>query len=96
MPEQENVVTGNNVKVQFGKNTFYDAVPFVLTENNNTNKNAASDLIGLHNYTVPVHESFIIQVKTNLAVNNNLRNHVVMQLVSGTTKRISKGTWNGD
>src|SRR5581483_9356287 len=42
LPNRENIVTGNNTKVIFGKNAFYDAVPFVLNEISNANKNSAS------------------------------------------------------
>ncbi len=96
LPNQENTVNGKNVKVQFSKYAFYDAVPFVLSETNNINKSSASSYIGLYNYTVPVHDSFSVQLKTTLEANNYLRNRVVMQMISGTTKQIAKGRWDGD
>ena len=96
LPNRENTVNGKNVKVQFNKYAFYDAVPFILKETANINKNSASSYIGLYNYAVPVHDSFAVQVKTNLAANNYLRNRVVMQIISGTNKQIVKGSWNGD
>jgi hypothetical protein len=96
LPGQENVVTGNNVKVWFGKNAFYDVVPFVLKENENTSKNSASAFVGLHNYSVPVHDSFTVELKTTLAANNFLRKNVVMQLASGQDRQTTKGQWTGD
>jgi hypothetical protein len=89
-------VNGNNVKVTFNPNAFYDVVPFVLKETANTSHNAVSELAMLHNYTVPVHGSFMVELKTTLAANNPLRNRVVMQLISGSSKYISKGGWTGD
>ena len=96
LPEHENIVTGKNVKVLFSKNAFYDAVPFVLSEFTATNNNSASAVIGLHNYTVPVHDSFTVQIKTTLASNNFLKNYVVMQLTRGSGKVTVKGIWTGD
>ena len=96
VPNQLSTVNGKNVKVDFSKNAFYDAVPFVLTETFNNNKNNASALIGLHNYTVPVHDAYTVELKTTLAANNPLRNNVVMQLTSGTNKQTMKGTWAGE
>jgi hypothetical protein len=95
-PNRENFVNGNNVKISFSKNAFYDVVPFVLNESSNTNKNSASAFVALHNYTVPVHDSFTVQLKTTLAANDPQRKNVVMQLISGTNKQVSKGQWNGD
>jgi hypothetical protein len=95
-PNQENFLNGNNVKVSFSKNAFYDVVPFVLNESSNTNKNSESAFVTLHNYTVPVHDSFTVQLKTTLAAGDLQRKNVVMQLISGTNKQVEKGKWNGD
>lgn len=96
LPNQQNIVTGSNVKVAFSSNAFYDVVPFVLNEITNANSNTASELAMLHNYTVPVHDSFTVQLKTTLAANNPLRNRVIIQLISGNNKYISKGQWAGN
>jgi len=96
LPNQENFVNGNNVRASFTKDAFYDVVPFVLNESINTNKNNASAFVALHNYTVPVHDSFTVQLKTTLAANDPSRKKVVMQLISGTSKQVKKGEWNGD
>ncbi len=92
---KENVISGNYVKAVFGKNEFYDNVPFVLTEKNTGNKNSASPLIQLHNAFVPVDDSFAIQIKTVLKPNDPLRNKVVMFKLSGTHKEALKGKWSG-
>jgi hypothetical protein len=96
LPNQENTVTGDNVKVWFRKAAFYDAVPFVLNEELNADKNSASAFVTLHNYTVPVHDSFTVKLKTTLAANNPFRKNVVMQLIRGTNKQTMKGQWTGD
>ena len=96
LPNQENIVNGENVKVLFSKNAFYDVVPFVLNERTNRNKNGASAFVALHNFTVPVHDFYTVQLKTTLAANDAQRKKVVMQLISGTSKQIAKGEWNGD
>jgi hypothetical protein len=96
LPGQENTITGKNLKAVFSKNAFYDVVPFVLNENINTTKNSASLGVAVHNYTVPVHDSFTVELKTTLAANNPLRKNVVMQLTTGSDKQTMKGKWTGD
>lgn len=93
---KENIITGNNVKAVFGKTEFYDNVPFVLTEKNSVSKNSASPLIQLHNGSVPVDDSFAIQIKTTLKPNDPLRNKVVIFKLTGTHKEAMKGKWSGD
>ncbi|HRI19721.1 MAG TPA: M23 family metallopeptidase, partial [Panacibacter sp.] len=61
LPDHENDVIGKNVKVHFSKNAFYDAFPLILNESLNANKNSASAFVALHNFTVPVHDSFDVQ-----------------------------------
>ena len=96
LPNQQNIVNGNNVKVIFSANAFYDVVPFVLNEIVASGSSVASELAMLHNNTVPVHDSFTVQLKTTLAANDPLRNKVVMQLISGANKYIAKDGWAED
>lgn len=96
LPNQENFVSGNDVKLSFSKDAFYDVVPFVLSESANTNKNSASSFVALDTHAVPVHEAYTVQLRTTLAANDPQRKNVVMQLISGTSKQVEKGKWNGD
>ncbi len=96
MPDQEKEIDGQTVEIDFSKNSFYDAVPFVLTESDTIVRNSASAFIRLHDYTVPVHDFFSIKIKTTLPPADPLKDRVVMQLLSGTDKKTIKGIWNGD
>lgn len=96
LPNQENTVTGNSVKAVFSPNAFYDVVPFHLTENHNTGKNSASELVGLDQYTVPVHDAYTVQLKTTLPTGDALRDKVVMELKSGRSTEFDKSPWTGD
>ncbi len=96
LPDRENFISTDNVKVQFSGKAFYDAVPFVLNELPGNAANAASYLFALHNYTVPVHGRYNILIKTFLKPGDTLRNKVVARLLSGAYKDITKGEWQGD
>ena len=95
-PGKENSIEGENVKAVFPEPDFYDVVPFVLNEQPIKGKAKASSLIQLHNQYVPVDDSFSVQIKTTLPVNDPLRNHVVMYKITGAHKEANKGQWIGD
>lgn len=96
LPERADSVSGKNVKVYFSANAFYDAVPFQLTEQNSFYKNAASPNVGLHNYTVPVHDSFTVQLRPTVPLTRSLKEKVIMFLISNKHKEAVKGAWNGE
>jgi len=89
-------VIGKNVKAYFSAISFYDVVPFQLTENVSLSPNAVSPMVALHNYTVPVQDSFKVQLKTSKFLTTSLKDKVVMQLISNKHKEVAKGVWNGD
>ncbi len=96
MPNYPCRVESENVTGNFSKNAFYDGVPFIIKESENSGANAASKRISFSNYTIPVHDYYDVQVKTTLPANNPLREKVVMELTSGSSKIVEKGKWNGD
>jgi len=96
VPGHADSVIGKNTKAFFSATTFYDAVPFQLAENVSLSPNAVSPMIALHNYTVPVHDSFTVSVKPSRFLSAQAKNKVVIQLVSNKHKEAVKGIWNGD
>jgi hypothetical protein len=71
-------------------------LPFHWQELPDTDTRSASSLIYLHDPTVPVHDGFPVQVKTTLLKGDPLRARTVMQLISGDSQYIVKGSWLGD
>jgi len=88
------VTTGAIINI--GKKTVYDTLPIQLKAEHSEESNAASESIFIHDGSVPVHDSFAVQVKTNLPANSPLRNHVVMQLINEKHAFITRGKWQGD
>lgn len=96
LPERADSISGKNVKVYFSANAFYDAVPFQLKEQTSVTRNAVSPLVALHNYTVPVQDSFTVQLKPTALLTKSLKEKVVMFLISNKHKEAVKGPWNGE
>lgn len=95
-PGRENTVKDRNVRLRFQATAFYDQAPFVLYEANNPGSNKASMLVHLHDPSLPVHNRYVVQVRTTLAPGSPLRGKTVMQLVSGDSQLVIKGVWQGD
>ena len=93
MPGIADSVTGRNVKAYFSKNTFYDAVPFQLSESVSLLRNAVSPMVSLHNYTVPLHDSIVVKLKPVRMLSSAEKDKVVVQLVSNRHKEVAKGEW---
>ncbi|QEC68461.1 M23 family metallopeptidase [Panacibacter ginsenosidivorans] len=96
VPGRADSVIGKNVKAYFSSTAFYDAVPFQLAENTSPSPKAVSPMVALHNYTVPVQDSFTVQLKITKFLTASLKDKVVMQLISNKHKEVTKGEWNGD
>lgn len=96
LPGKASNVATQNARVSFSARALYDTVNLQMTEENNGERNAASPAIFIHDATVPVHDSFLIKIKTTLAANDPLRAHVVMQLTNEKHNIIFKGKWSGD
>ena len=95
-PKHADSVIGKNVKAYFSTTAFYDTVSFQLSENIPLAPNGVSSFVALHNYTIPVHDSFTVKLKPTSTFNFALKDKVVMQLISGGHKEVAKGEWQGD
>lgn len=92
---EDNNITTANAQIYFDKHAFYDALPLTVYETSSTNIKQVSSTIHVGDYTIPVHDSFNISIKTN-NINNSLKDKVVMQLMSGNSTSVLKGLWKDD
>ncbi|HVU54887.1 MAG TPA: peptidoglycan DD-metalloendopeptidase family protein [Puia sp.] len=95
-PGRETHVNGASFDARFTALSFYDQLPFHWQELPDTDSRSVSALIFLHDPTVPVHDKYFIQVRTSLSPNDPRRNRTVMQLTSGDSQYIVKGSSRGD
>jgi hypothetical protein len=96
LPGKEMYIHGASFGARFSPSAFYDQLPFHWQELPDTDMRRASALIYLHDPSVPVHDRFCVQVRTILSKNNPLRSRTVLQLVSGDSQYIVKGSWQDD
>lgn len=95
-PNKENNIKLDDVEVYFTTNSFYDVVPFVLSGQQPADQSIVSNVHQLHNYTVPVHDSFRVKLKPAVNIADSLRDRVIMQLVSKNKKVSVRNDWTGD
>jgi hypothetical protein len=95
-PNKENEVKLDDVEVFFTDNSFYDVVPFVASSQQPTDTRIVSKIHQLHNYTVPVHDSFTVRIKSTTNIPDSLRGNVIVQLMTKGKKVATKNAWNGD
>ena len=96
LPGKERFIKGASFSARFSRDAFYDRLPFHWQELPDTDVHSVSSLIYLHDPTVPVHDGFQVWVKTALRKNDPLRGRTVLQLISGDSQYIVKGSWQGD
>lgn len=89
------IITANAI-INTGIKTVYDTVPLQIKTESNDERNAASKTIFIHDATVPLHDSMVVQLKTTLPAGSPLRKHVVMRLSNDKHVTIAKGVWKGD
>lgn len=95
-PGKEARLTRPFAKLSFSATAFYDTVPFLFTAQPATQRWEVSPRILLHNPTVPVHDSFLVQVKTSLSAQDPLRSKTVLQLESGAHRCRVRPQWTGN
>ena len=95
VPGKAGNLNTTNAAVYFSPYAFYDTVQARMEEIR-TPPSAISSVISLFDPSVPVHTSYVIQLKTTLSKNDVLRDCVLMELHSGSKKQYYKGDWSGD
>ena len=92
-PGKQNVLKTNDIEATFSAKAFYDTVPFMYRSETSGDPKVVSAVHYLHNFTVPVHDSFTVRIKPIANVDENLRDRIVMQLVSNRKIESVKGKW---
>ena len=93
--EKNNIETAH-AKIYFDENAFYDALPFNISETASKNSKQVSPTIHISDYTIPVHDDYNVAIKTDIVLNESLKDKVVMQLQSGRSSTAVHGIWQGD
>jgi len=89
----EHDVIQDDIQAQFSMNAFYDDVDFVYGKTESNSPLIASPVHQLHNYLVPVHDSFFVSIKPN-AGHLAKKEKIIMQLAAGNRTETLKPLWN--
>lgn len=95
-PERENAIKTPEFEVHFSATAFYDTVPFIYKSIAANDEKTVSAIHYLHNNTVPVHDSFTVQIKPTVTLTNYDRDKTVMRLVNSKKAETIKGVWKND
>jgi hypothetical protein len=93
--EPNNIKTAN-ASIHFSENAFYDALPIIVSETEAAIAKQVSPTIHISDYTIPVHDDYNVMIKANTGLNDALKDKVVMQLKSGSSSTVKKGSWQGN
>ncbi|MEO8710812.1 MAG: peptidoglycan DD-metalloendopeptidase family protein [Parafilimonas sp.] len=93
---EKNNIESAHAKIYFDENAFYDALPFSISETASNNSKQVSPTIHISDYTIPVHDDYNVAIKTDAAINESLKDKVIMQLQSGRSSTAVRGIWQGD
>jgi hypothetical protein len=96
VPGRENELKTQDIEADFSAKAFYDTVPFVLRSEVSNDPNVVSLVHYMHNFTVPVHDSFTVRIKPSVVFSDSLRDRVVLQLVAKNKVDVVKGEWKDD
>lgn len=96
MANQGKIITTENTEIAFSKNAMYDAVNFSAYEKPDTDPNAVSNTIVLHNPYIPVQDEYTLKIKPNRKLTNTEKDKAIILLDYGSDKTVVKVKWNGD
>lgn len=83
-----------NASFIYTENTFYDIVPFNMTESAATSNLQMSPTVHLSESYIPVHDFYTVGINYN--GNPALKDKLVLQLKSGGNTSVTKGSWSGN
>lgn len=95
-PNKENIVSDTDYVAAFSSKAFYDTLPFVHREEPANDTRTVSAIHYLHDYKVPVHDSYSIRLRPTVTIDDNLKDKVVMQLKTYHKRDAVKGSWVND
>lgn len=93
IPGKKNHLKMDDIEADFSTKAFYDTVPFVYSSESSKDTRVVSAIHHLHNYTVPVHDSFTVRIKPAALIPEDVKDRVVMQLISNHKTEAVKGRW---
>lgn len=96
IPGKENRLKMDDIEADFSSKAFYDTVPFNYSAELSKDTKVVSVIHHLHNFSVPVHDSFTIRVRSAAFISDSLKARVVLKLVSNHKTEAVKGEWKGD
>jgi hypothetical protein len=96
IPGQENQLKLDDIEADFSAKAFYDTVPFVHSSQMSNDPKIVSSVHHLHNYLVPVHDSFTVRIKPSVTLATEVKDRVIMQLISDHKVEAQKGAWKGE
>lgn len=91
----ENELVQDDITARFGIDAFYDDVNFVYGKTESGSASIASPVHQLHNYSVPVNDSFFVSIKVN-ADYLEQKNKIIMQLIAGNKTETVNPNWQAD
>lgn len=96
VPGRANQFSSDHLSIKFSPAAFYDTVLFESTSQSPSSPLHASKRCTFLHPSIPVHDSFEVQVKTVLAPQDPRRARTVMLFSGGSNRQVIKGTWDGD
>jgi murein DD-endopeptidase MepM/ murein hydrolase activator NlpD len=96
IPGRENSFKVDDIEATFSSTAFYDTVPFTHRSELSNDTKVISAIHHLHDYKVPVHDSFTIRLKPTAPITTFNLDKVIMQVVSKRKIDAVKGTWHND
>ncbi len=96
-PGKSYILQKPGLEVRFSDNAFYDTVRFrYVAQQPQSGGTVVSAVHALHNFTVPVHDSFTVRIQPLVDFPEQFRDRVVMQLVNERKKVATKGSWKNN
>jgi hypothetical protein len=96
LPGRETTVWGQHGRAHFDSAALYDAVDMRWEEEPAIGRGSISPVVSVHDATVPVHDAYTMEIRSNSHLTGLMRRRTVMQLVSGDSQVIVKGNWHED
>jgi hypothetical protein len=93
LPNTENLFEQDDIKVTFPATAFYDTVPFIYKSEVPKDPKTVSLIHYLHNFKVPVHDSFTVNIQPSVTLTDEQKDRIIMHLESNKKTEAVKGSW---
>lgn len=94
IPNEAKTIKTENAEIDLSKNAVYDTVNFKMSEI--ADSESVSNTIVLNGSDIPIHDYYLVKIKTNRKLTNEEKNKTVIELNYGSDKNVIKANWNGD